>query len=94
MSALCFLSCVAGKGCCAEAAAAEAIGSTGAKGNSPVAIRKLCAADGGGAAKQLLLPGATPEQRAEVNGPRLCQAASSIVLFAFANKCVTKQLCP
>ena len=79
MSVVYFLSCVAGKGSGAEAAAAEANGSTDAKGISPLAIRKLCAADGGGAAKQLLLPGATPEQRAEVN-----EAASS-VLLAFAN---------
>lgn len=77
MSVVYFLSCVAGKGIGAEAAAAEANGST--KGISPLAIRKLCAGDGGGAAKQLLLPGATPEQRAEVN-----EAASS-VLLAFAN---------
>lgn len=70
MSTLSFLSYVAGKGCSAEAAAAEANGFTGSTGN--LAIRRLCAADGGGAAKQLLLPGATPEHRAEVRSGCAC----------------------
>ncbi|CAM9306002.1 unnamed protein product [Pylaiella littoralis] len=65
--AACFISCVAGKGCCAEiSAGAKANGV--AQSTSSLAMRKLCAAaDAGGVAKSLLLPGASPEQRAEVD---------------------------
>ena len=67
MSVVYFLNYVAGKSSCADAAAAEANGikESEATVSSNLAIRRLCA-DGGGAAKQLLLPGATPEHRAEV----------------------------
>lgn len=68
MAAVCFVSCVAGKGCCAKkSAGAEANGVAAAEGSSSLAMRKLCAAaDAGGVAKSLLLPGASSEQRAEV----------------------------
>eukprot|EP00904_Undaria_pinnatifida_P008338 jgi/Undpi1/4634/HiC_scaffold_18.g07988.m1 len=68
MSVVYFLNYVAGKSSCADAAAAEANGikESEATVSSNLAIRRLCA-DGGGAAKQLLLPGATPEHRAEVD---------------------------
>lgn len=54
MEAVRFISYVAGKDCCDEKAT---------EGSGGLAIRKLC---GAGEAKSLLLPSASPEQRAEV----------------------------
>lgn len=66
MSTEYFLRYVAGKGYSTDASAAEANGVGGTKSTGTLSIRRLCATDGGGAVKQLMLPGATPEHRAEV----------------------------
>ena len=77
MSTEYFLSCVADKGYSTDASAAEANGVTGTKSTATSAIRSLCAADGGGAVKQLMLPEATPEHRAEVRSGCACFALLS-----------------
>lgn len=61
MATACFVSCVAaGKGCCGNGN--EATTANGAMASQPVSIRNLC----NGGAKSLLLPGGSPEHRAEV----------------------------
>lgn len=65
MAAVSFISCLNGGSASAEKKA---------EGSSGLAIRKLC---GAGQAKSLLLPGATPEQRAEV-GARIVEGYGSL----------------
>lgn len=77
MAAVCFVSYVAGKNSCAK----DADGPPAGQGCG-LAMRKLCAADGGGAAKSLLLPGASPEHRAEV-----CATALAVWLTAASAWC-------
>lgn len=62
MAAVRFMNCVAGK----SGDAKEDDGAVLDQRSTGLALRRLCAADGGGAAKSLLLPGASPEHRAEV----------------------------
>lgn len=65
MATACFVSCVAGKGCCVNGN--ETTTSNGAVANQP-GIRSLCknSSPPDGVAKSLLLPGGSPEHRAEV----------------------------
>lgn len=73
MAAVRFVRFVVGKGCCADDAGAEANGvAAGQSDGQNLTMRALCLADGDGAAKSLLLLGASPEQRAEVDLSCLC----------------------
>lgn len=70
MAAVCFVSCVVGKGCYAEdgggAPVANGVAVAEAAVSLPIStMKRLCAA-GGKFAASLLLPDGSPEQRAEV----------------------------
>lgn len=73
MAAVSFISCLNG-----ESASVE----KKAEGSSGLAIRKLC---GAGQAKSFLLPGASPEQRAEVGtrilGMEVCAVVAVATVF-------------